>query len=350
MPIDLSNSPPLLKGGAFFIDNSTYESVQECDRKAQYRILNKREIIGRDNALNFGGACHAALDMRYRTGGYAHDSLAEQQLAGIRYLNEHITDDWRNSELLVEVLNGYSRTYPVEDFQLVASPDKEGKPVPFVELPFAVPLGEVELSEPMMLPNLRMDQILTGTSSEVYKRVALEAVGEIETIPVRTVPVIWTGKIDLVITHNGEYWLADHKTSSMFGDSYFEAYKISSQFMGYKWALEEMLHVPVAGTLVNVLAIRKPTKTGKNCTYHRQYMRVEDHMVPEWRSNTMHQISEFFANLQHGYFPMRTTACRTKWHRNCEYLGVCTLPPAQREMYLRTGDFQSVTWSPLRED
>lgn len=348
--LDLSSRPAILKGGAFFIDNSTFESVQECDRKAFYRIVHKRELSGRANALNFGGAVHAALDLRYRRGGFAHESLADQQLTGINYLNASPTDDWRTAELLCEVMNGYSRSYAVEDFQLLASKDADGNPVPFVELPFAVPLGSVTLDEPLLLPNLRMDHIMDGTSLDVYKRVALEEQGTLEMIEVREIPIIWTGKIDLVVQHNGEYWIVDHKTTSVFGESYYEAYKISSQFMGYKWALEEMLKLQIAGTMVNVLAIRKPTKSGKNCTYDRRWLTTENHMVKEWRENTMYQITEFFSSLQNGFFPMRTTACRTKWHRNCEYIGVCTLPAEQREMYLHTGDFQTVTWSPLREE
>lgn len=348
--LDLSLRPAIFKGGSFFIDNSTYETVQECDRKAFYRIVYKRELCGRANPLNFGGAVHAALDCRYRAGGFAQDSLNEQCQNGIAYLNENPTDDWRTAELLVEVMKGYARQYIVEDFTLVATKDPEGVVHPFVEVPFAVPLGTIKLDTPLLLPNLMMDHLLEGAPMEMYKRIAMENVGELKLQEFTEIPVVWTGKIDLVIQHNGEYWIADHKTTSMFGDSYFKQYQISSQFMGYKWALEQMLGVEIAGVLINVLAVRKPTKTGKNCTYHRQYMSIPGHMVEDWKANTLYQLTEFFSSLQNGYLPMRTTSCRTKWHRDCEYLGVCTLPAAQREMYLMTGDFQPVTWSPLREN
>lgn len=348
--LNLSNSPALLKGGAFFIDNSTFESVQACDRMAYYRVVQKRELGGKANALNFGGAFHAGLDTRYRVGGYSHDSLSDQQLAGIAYLNDHPTDDWRSAELLVEALAGYAREYSLEPWQIVAASGADGQPRPFVELPFAVPMGSVTLSEPITMPNLRINIEGTGDPKVDYTNIALTDVGELEMITLSEIPIVWTGKIDLVIINNGEYWICDHKTTSVFGDSYFEQYKLSSQFFGYKWAIEQMLKIPIVGTMINVIAVRKPTKTGKNTTFHRQFMRTEQHLVPEWHANTMYLLSEFFSSLQNGYFPMRFTSCRTKWHRNCEYIGVCTLPADQREMYLATGDFQNVTWSPLREE
>lgn len=336
----ISDFPPLLKGGAFFIDNSTYESLMDCHRKAEYRILHKREFGGKANALNFGGAVHAGLDVRYRGGEFAQETLQAQLAAVIGYLQDQPTDDWRTAELACDVLHQYSLTYPADDFSVV---EKEGHK--FVELPFAVPLGVITLPEPMMLPDMMLDPAAEGD----YRTAAL-AEGILSLRTFTEIPIIWCGKIDLVVIHNGKFWICDHKTTSMFGDTYFQQYNLSSQFMGYKWALQESLQVSIEGVLINALAIRKPTKTGKGISFHRMYMPTEGYLIEEWHRNTLSNIGSFFQSLAEGYFQMQTTSCRTKWHSNCEYLQVCTLPEEQRDMYIGTGDFRDVTWSPLRDE
>jgi len=319
---------PFLKGGAFFIDNSTYEVLMECERKAFYQIVRKRQPKGRANPLNFGSAVHAGLDARYKVGGIATDTLPMQLQSAMGFLEGNPTDDWRTAELLIDVLSLYSRTYQCEDFEVLSNSETGEK---FVELPFGVEFGEIELVEETLLPSLNDD-------------------GSMSMLTLSKIPVVWSGKIDLVVIHNGKYWLVDHKTTSMFGDSYFEQYRMSSQFLGYKWALEKTLGIKIEGVMINVLAIRKPTKTGKGCTFHRQWMPAPDHAVPEWRDNTLTNITNWFQCLLDGYVPMRTTSCRTKWHSNCQYINVCTMLPQSREVYLMTGDFEEVTWSPLRGD
>lgn len=312
----------------------------DCDRKAEYRILHKREFGGKANALNFGGAVHAGLDVRYRGGEFAQETLQAQMAAAISYLQDQPTDDWRTAELACDVLHQYSLSYPADDFSVM---NLDGHS--FVELPFAVPLGVLELPEPLTLPDIT----LSPEELNDYKTAAL-ASGQVSLGSYDRIPVIWCGKIDLVIVHNGKCWICDHKTTSMFGDTFFEQFNLSSQFMGYKWALQESLKINIEGVLINALAMRKPTKTGKGITFHRMYMPTEGYLIEEWHQNTLENIGAFFQSLANGYFPMKTTACRTKWHSNCEYLRVCTLPAEQRDMYINTGDFRDVTWSPLRDE
>lgn len=335
-----SHVPPLLKGGVFFIDNSTYTSIMECERAGLYRIIHQRQQIGKADALNFGGAVHEGLKVRYATGGTAHESLEAQISAASQYLLEHPTSvgDWRQLPVLREVLFGYARAYPVEEFNIF---HVDGKPM--VELAFAVPLGTIQLPEEILVPSVEDpdDRQLNDV-----ERAQLTG-GRIILRSVREIPVVWTGKIDMVVDRGGEMWLCDHKTTSVFGDSYFEGFHLSSQFNGYTYALEKCVGQAPRGVLLNALAIRKPTATGKGTTFHRLWKPIAKREVDEWHYNTLLNLTNFFVGLTDGQFPMRTTSCRTKWQRNCEYLGVCNMDQASRLLYLHSGDYETVTWSPL---
>lgn len=330
-------TPPLLHNGALFIDNSTAESIVRCNQEAEYRIIHQRQYDGGVSALNFGGAIHQGLDVRYRRWReFATESITDQLNAVSNALTTSPVEpgDWRTPSLAHDVIVGYASTFPVDDFSVLERPDPADPTtrLPCVELPFAVPLGSVELPEEATFTNLVSNA--DGTT-------------RVELFTTRVVPIVWTGKIDAVIEKEGRLWVLDHKTTSVFGPTYFSQYEMSPQMLGYAWALQELLGRQVAGVLINVLAIRKPTKTGKGVEYGRQYISYEPHMIEEWRVNQLTLLSEFFGNILNDYFPKRMTWCITKFQRKCEYFEVCTLPAAHRTHLLYSNVFKHITWSPL---
>lgn len=329
--LDLTPLAPLLNNGAFLIDNSTFEAVLECMRKSLYRIVHKRNLVGDNNALNFGSAVHAAMEVRFRRGGFAIDSLNEQFAAGERSLEERPVDpsDWRTKELLYDCIQSYALTHAVEPWQSLAHPETQ---LPLVELPFAIPLGEISLRAPITVGNRLGDK---------------QHEGPVEVVTVSSVPVIWTGKLDLPIIHNGELWSVDHKTTSVFGEKYFEDYYLSNQMIGYTWTMEQLFERPCAGVCINVFAIRKPTATGKGTTFGRQFIRYPRELVSEWKHNTLVMLTKFFEALQDQYFPMNMLSCRNKYHRTCDYRSVCLSDDAERQELLYSNVFENVTWSPL---
>lgn len=330
-PDELKQFPPTLVDGAFLIDNSNFEYILSCERAAFFRTVAKREWSGSTSALSFGRAIHKGLELRYKRGGFAHESLADQQSAVLAALGDDPCEpgDWRTPELAADAIHKYAFNYPVEPFEIVTV---DGRPM--VELPFAVELGEVQLPSPI--------QLFSRCSST----------GVVTLQECSTVPVVWTGKIDLIIRHTGDIWISDHKTTSIFGDTYFHQYELASQFHGYSWVVQKTLGVRVRGVLINVLAIRKPAASGKGkgTTYHRKFIDLQPYLIEEWQVNTLTLLAEFFSALNESYFPMRTNACVNRYGRKCSYHGVCSLPQNQRMMYLMSGDFREATWSPLDED
>jgi len=343
MTAKLSLLPPLLRNGAFYIDNSSFEHLFRCEREALYALIHKRQWNGDVSALNFGSSCHAGLAIRYRNGGMAMDSFQGMMEACSTSLAKLPCEpgDWRNLEYAVEVMRLYCLEYPYEDFEVLTMTQTDPKDplnkinVPLVELPFAVPLGTVVLPQPMLLTSV-------DDSDPDNKLISLTEYTEI--------PIVWMGKIDLIVRKSGKIWFPDHKSTSMFGPNYFDQFNLHGQFSGYKWALQEVLKTQVEGVIVNVLAIRKPTKTGKGIEFGRREIPIPQYQVDEWRDNTLSLLADFFSMLEYWDFPMRTVSCINKWGRKCDYYGVCALPPNQREIYLNTGDYKNTTWSPLNAD
>lgn len=321
-----------LTDGAFFIDNSTYEWIQLCETGAKYRIIDGRQSKGISSALHFGGAVHCGLEARYKSEFINYEAQLKATLEAL-FVNPTEVGDWRTSELAIDVIQAYNRTYPVETFDVINVAGLDSLAVPAVELPFAVPLGVITIAFDTMLTNLRPDGSVELLSCSAGTQI----------------PVVWTGKIDLLINWQQQTWLCDHKTTSVFGPSYFEQFRLSGQFTGYAWAVKQALGINVHGVMVNVIAIRKPTKTGKGVEFSRQWLPIDAHRIDDWQRNTMMLIQNFFYGMSVGDVPMRTCSCRTRWQRNCEYIEVCTLPKDHRGMYLESGDFKTVDWSPLDE-
>lgn len=313
----------ILIDGAFVIDNSTFEVFTTCPRAAFYHILKKRKGAGHKAALNFGGAVHAGLEVRYKSEEGAMLVLPTTYSKQCESLMEYVEknpigdDEFRTPTFAATVLQQYNQNYTSEPFSILR--DGEGKPM--VELAFAVPIGEVN-----------------------------------------GIPCIWSGKVDVAISWEGRYWVLDHKTTSILGGTYFNQFYNSNQMIGYCWSLQHLLNQPIAGALINVLAIRRPTKTGKSIEFVRQRFEYPTSRIEEWQDNTLQIIENFFhmcdkmeqlgeditMNRAEIAFPQHTQWCIGKFGQ-CGYFDVCTVPSPQREMMLQSGLYADITWSPLKE-
>lgn len=300
----------ILVDGAFVIDNSNFEYITTCPRAAYYQILRKRKGSGNSAALNFGGAIHAGLEVRYKsdegTSLVLPTTYSKQCEALMSYVEKHPIgdDEFRTPTFGAEVLHSYNQHYISEPFQVLE--DSLGNKM--VELSFAVPIGEIN-----------------------------------------GIPCIWAGKVDIGIQWENRFWVLDHKTTSILGGTYFNQFYNSNQMIGYCWALQHLLNQSIAGALVNVLAIRRPTKTGKSIEFVRQRFEYPQSRIEEWQDNTLAIIEDFFHMCEKNYWPMHTQWCIGKFGQ-CAYFDVCTVPTLQREMMLQSGLYEDITWSPLKED
>lgn len=312
--------PLLIRDGALFIDNSTLEKITTCPRSAFYYMIRKRELNGRKDSLNFGSGMHAGLASLYTD--YYKDSFNDKDSVdrALKCITDHFeanpqdSETFRTVDRAVDMLLQYHKKYTVEPFTIHHMHEFDKKPC--VEIPFAVPIGRIE-----------------------------------------DVPIIWTGRIDAVIRWDKLLWILDHKTTSIFGGTYFEQFRNSGQFIGYCWAYEQVMHERVHGVLINALAIRKITPSGKPVEFARERIDYTRDQINEWQQNTMRIINTFLGYAVAGLgldndlantdeFPMHSPWCHNKYGK-CQYFEVCTLPINQRDVYLNSREFAPVTWNPL---
>ncbi len=327
-----------LVDGAFFIDNSQIEKYQTCPRMWQYYALHKRESAGDASALVFGRALHKALDMRYSiahevpngVSATSHETENAQCVEAQRIMSEIEVDpeDHRTTSRVAEVIELYNKHYK-DEFQSLS--------VLKSEFPIAVKLGEVKI------PYSRTSFFPNNIGWEITEQQFIK------------VPIIWTGRVDLAVLLQNDTrpWIVDHKTTSIWGESYVSGMRLRGQFRGYCWAFREMFpnHEQPAGAMLNVLVIRKKTVkgTGVHTEFHRQMFSYTEDDLTEWRENTLALVQKMLESYYTGFLPQHTNQC-IQYMRPCPYYEVCNMPRDQREFLLGTSSFKNVTWSPLENE
>lgn len=314
---------PITREATFFIDNSSTERIDTCQRSAEYYLSRRKEANRDKPALKFGGILHKILEHRYRhidkpVSDLKHDLI---DIASAEFSKYTPPDgDYRNFATAVDAIEHYSSIYPFEPFDLV-----ELNGVPAVEVPFACPLATVDINSDMM--------IWDGPTTKV--------------VYVTRIHIMWKGKIDIVLRREGRLYGMDHKSTSMMGPTYFQDFVLSGQVYGYAWALQQLINETPHGFIINGLGVRAPTKTGKKLEFTRFTVVIYPELLAEWYTDTVTKLVDFFEMARRGYFPKQTKWCAGKYGM-CEYHNVCTLSPAMRETMLSTNEFKDVTWDPLK--
>lgn len=307
-----------------FIDNSTLEVFTTCPRQAEYYVCQKKEKAGERSALKFGGIVHKILEARYAAPTGFVSIETEQKMVAVcesefaSYIPS--LEDYRNYGTAVNLIKEYNSFYPSEPFKVLALDSK-----PLIEVPFACHLGTIEVN------------------AELTVR---QPDGFISLRYIKDLPIMWQGRIDMIVEHEGRLYLVDHKTTSMMGPTYFREFELSSQFRGYTWAAQQLLGRPIAGAIINALGIRKPTKTGKAIEFERKTITFTPEALSEWQADTLHIVTDFIEMTRRQHMPQHTKWCVGKYGM-CQFFDVCTLPSDQRQQLLSTGDYKAVTWNPL---
>lgn len=328
-----------LQNGAFFVDNSFLEQLQQCPTMLKYNQIERRVLASSKPSLNFGSALHLALEHRYRNFGTDLQDLlvksdCESQQAELlaRFFSENPApeDEYRNLNWAMELVKQYNNRYPIEPFNLLS--DAEGKPL--VELTFAVPFLAVD--------------------KETFE---VRIITSLKDLRPNEFALIYCGKVDLPILWDSHLFTMDHKTTSRLGDSFWEEQKVSPQHFGYCWAFKRLLGQQPLGFVINAIRTKEMAAKPKGGaaafweeTFQRnkEYISVDGWQFDEWEKNTIALIEEFFFYLKKGYFPMKRKWCMGKYGK-CQYYEVDYAPPHQRMEYLQSSAFEDYTWSPLKK-
>lgn len=179
----------------------------------------------------------------------------------------------------------------------------------------------------------------------------------------KIVPVIYTGRIDLPISIDGQIFVNDFKTTSMLGDMFWNEMRMTAQQRGYVWAFQELTGKPVAGYMITALRTKEPpqyvtngtSRGGKsqspeqwwNESFDRQRFLLDPVHITEWKHNTIDLVEEFFWHYGRGHLPQKTKWCNS--YGKCPYFDVCLLHPNDRPAFLQSGLFADNVWSPLKQ-
>ena len=373
--------PPLpLIDGCLFVDHSYWvEPMMTCQRLLEYQSLHQRVSSAERSALNFGTAQHLAREYRYKCYKTSpldqtyHDTVA---LLFEEFFRDHPTPegDFRTLNWAVEVSKHYDEKYAIEQHNLLQYNEPqpcsfcEGQgeksvdsgegdhmvPCPFcrstgkndvmVELSFALPLftwkGKLPVTE----------QEANHTPETFFKE--------------QTIPVFYTGRIDLPYTQDNQIWIRDIKTTSMLGSQFWDKMRMLAQARGYCWAFEQLTKKKVTGYQIDAIRTKEPPqyvingtpgKGGKavnpetwwNESLARERFYLKDGELDQWKNNVIELLEEFFWHYSRGYMPMKTAWC-TQWGK-CQYYDVCNLAPQDRGIMLASGLFMNNEWSPLKK-
>jgi hypothetical protein len=315
-------------------DWSSLECYLSCIRSAYFKLVRSRTSAP-SSALVFGAAMHAALEIYYKLRS-KHEpmevlGLCQKAIDNTyeEYPGLQLFGDYRTPSFCWDSFLAYVAEYKNDGLKPVLKDDK-----PLVEFSFALELGQTEIDASVF-------------AEHGYGMLTSDASKEQQASGLLTVKIIWTGICDMLAERDGEVWLVDHKTTSILSNDFFESFNIAMQPVGYVNAVRKAYpELKIAGFLVNVLACRRPTKTGKSFEPHRSTYRYEQWQTDEWNTDVLTLIEDFLHSLTTNEWPKQTTWCVGKYGK-CPYFDVCSLPPKQRIMFLNTDQYADNTWKPV---
>ena len=312
---------PLLDGTTLQVSSSSLSTMQACPMMAAWKMLWKRQPAGASMAADAGKAFHAALQARsegrQQVFGETEYCLAAKALTDAYESIQVPDDDYRTGTRMLEVLDAYRAEYPSDPWNVLAT-----------EMPFAVPLGQVELCRwvPFETP---------------------------------TIDIVYRGLIDLLVEQDGAVFVVDRKTSAEWSPMTLNRYRQSAQFRSYAWVVQELhrtglvpeLPATVHGALVDAIVIRKPSTSTRATKpreeFHRERFYYDQATLAEWRTNALGIVRSWLQQYADGRFTMNDQTCANHYGRPCGYLTTCELPVEHRLTMLSTDVFTDVVPGPL---
>lgn len=187
------------------IKTSTYsmwQTFRNCRKACEWRYIQELVPLTTAHALTFGSLVHAGLQHWHQHGDLdGMLALIDQQCLR-RTQDADVNHNW---QLARAMLTEYSQCYATEAFRVVA-----------LESPFSMAIHNPE----------------TGKASRTFQL---------------------SGKVDGIVEEDGQYFLLEHKTTSVLDGSYLERLWLDMQIILYSHALERIHGIHIAGVIYNVL-------------------------------------------------------------------------------------------------
>lgn len=278
------------------IDNTALSAFMECEMKYYLSMVlhRKRNYATESPALVYGTTWHKILEVHYKTDG---DMEAVMNAAIDSWVDHGHHDDHRTLERAMLAYKNYVERW--------GPPSKEdGKTLGWPENP------AVELSTNALFPGLHYP---------------------------------YAGKIDRIIKIAGQFFVEDHKTTSMVGSNYFSQFDLDNQMMGYSMLGWSLIGTPVVGVRINLHATYK-----KESKFERQIISYSKERLLDWAANLRMWLERIQEAHRLGRFTRNYKACAGKYGQ-CPYASVCSMPPRLRARVLES-DYIVKEWNPLETE
>lgn len=161
-----------------------------------------------------------------------------------------------------------------------------------------------------------------------------------ETHPETGDPLLYSGRMDMIVSFEGMTLGLDDKTTSMLGASWPRQWDLRSQFTGYSWGAGRQ-GVKLDGWLVRGVSILK-TKydTLQAITYRPQWQ------IDRWYKQLLRDIRRMKACWEEGYFDYNLDHACTEYG-GCIFRDVCLMQEPQPLLDMR---FQRRAWNPVTRE
>jgi len=191
---------------------SSLKTFKLCRKDYNLRFIRGLQGLEESEAQYLGTVAHEALERWHGRGDADKNKVVADIFNHIdaafpeRELNERQKKDWHLARAMI---TAYMERYPSEDFVVVAI--------------------EKQFQCPVINPD-------TGAASRTF---------------------YMRGKVDALVTRNGEYFLLEHKTAAVINGDYIERLPLDFQVTLYAHYLEQFMNIRIAGVIYNVIGKAK---------------------------------------------------------------------------------------------
>lgn len=315
------------------IDNSSLEQFTVCKKKYSNYAIHSREAQRDQSALLFGGLFHSCEELRLQHGLTPEVISRQREIVQTHFLSHPVApDDHRTADRMITVLNHYNTFYAEDRWPERVLVWQEHK---FLERAFKCELCTIPINAEL--------------THYWHKDLVINS-QELKKIHVRNLHILWTGRIDLILQDSHGLWVVDHKTSSMGGREFEEAFRLARQTVGYAWAAQQILRAPILGCQINAVIIRALAKTARATSPREEFNRFTYHYsqdrIDEWFCDIKLILTDLATSLLSGSFPMTGPKSFKSPCVYCDYHTNCQLPRASRLADLASDLYRDVTWNP----
>lgn len=297
------------------INFSSLDVIQACPRKAHYLLDRKLVSSEQSPATEFGSGIHKALEVWYIAPPESRIVPASPKKLALEHIYKVQTDEIKPDQgLFLDAITAFIKSTP--GLTHLEDTDKRSH------------AQGVEL-----LANYfkHFEKDIFEVVKDKQGQPIVERLCEFTLYDSPTLKITYFGTIDLIVYDKilGKHICVDHKTTSVFGDSFFKRLSPNHQYTGYVWAAREVLGLDIDTFMVNILQV---AKTKKNVGRQFTERRTED--FEELRSATILAVKNYLHCRDTSNWPMGTVNSCTMYG-GCQYHKICSVPVQLRENVIR---------------